>query len=484
MRNSILTLLGLVGVGFCVARAQEVAPSDAPYVPLPKNSVTFNKQIAPILYANCTTCHHEGEVAPFALSSYEDARKRAKQIAMVTESRFMPPWKSDEGREKFHDARRLSNQEIGLLAQWARDGAPRGTEPEPVAPTFAKGWRLGEPDAVFKADAAYTLSAEGDDVYRCFVLPTNYDSDRYISAFQVRAGNAKIVHHVIAYLDTQGRGREHDAKDDGPGYTAFGGIGFAPSGWVGGWAPGIAPQPLPDGVGILLPKGADIILQVHYHPSGKSESDLTQLGIYFCKTPVDKRMRVAPVINPALKIPAGEANHLERAGFTSTEDMTVLQVTPHMHWLGRSMLVTATPPNAPTQKLVNVPDWDFNWQTVYAFQKPLRLPAGTQVKVEARYDNSPKNPLNPNTPPKDVKWGEQTTDEMCLAFLGYTLDSEHLRKDASTVGEADGFIGNRGEMLEQLRTSFDRDNDGTLSRDEGRAMLAFIQDWTRKRQQP
>jgi hypothetical protein len=372
---------------------------DAAYVPLPKGSVTFNRHIAPIVFTNCSPCHRTGEVAPFALLNYDDTKKRAKQIALVTQSRYMPPWKADEGREKFHDARRLSNQEIGLIQQWARDGAPQGDAKDlPPTPKFSTGWGLGEPDAVFEPANEYSLAAEGDDVYRCFVLPTNYAEDRYLSAYEIRSGNRKIVHHVIAFLDTQGRARKLDEADAGPGYTSFGGVGFNPSGTLGGWAPGISPQRLPQGVGILLPKGADIVLQVHYHKSGKPEIDRTKIGVYFAKEPIDKQLRVAPIANPGIRIPAGNKNYQARASMTSPADISVLQVTPHMHLLGRDIAVNATLPDKSQQKVVRVPDWDFNWQTTYTLRQPIKLPAGSRVEVEAHYDNSEENINNPNTP--------------------------------------------------------------------------------------
>jgi hypothetical protein len=409
-----------------------VATTSTHYVPLAKGSVTFNKHIAPIIFDNCTSCHRAGEVAPFSLQNYQDVKKRARQIALVTQSRYMPPWKADEGAEKFHDARRLSLQQIGLIQQWVQEGAPQGNAKDlPSLPKFTPGWKLGAPDAVFQPTSEYSLQAEGDDVYRCFVLPTNYDADRYLSAFEIRSGNARIVHHVIAYLDTKGEARKLDERDAGPGYTSFGGVGFNPAGVLGGWAPGNMPRFLPAGVGTLLPKGADIVLQVHYHPSGKPESDLTKIGVYFSKTAVDKQLHVYPVANPRIRIPAGDANYLARASMNTPVDVTVLQLTPHMHLLGRSMRLTATPPGKQAQTLVNVPNWDFNWQTTYALKEPVKLPRGSRIDLEARYDNSANNPLNPSTPPKTVTWGEQTTDEMCIGFVHFTVDAEHLTKKSA-----------------------------------------------------
>ena len=409
-------------------RAAETAEKTA-YVPLPKGSVTWSKQIAPIVYNNCSNCHRPGEVAPFPLMNYDDAKKRARQMAIVTESRFMPPWKADEGKEKFEDAHRLTDEQIGLIGQWAKDGAPEGDKAQaPALPSFVAGWQNGQPDVVLQPETKYDLAAEGDDVYRCFVIPTNYDTDRYVAAMEVRPGNAAVVHHVIAYLDTTGQAREKDAADPGPGYTSFGGIGFMPSGSLGGWAPGLNARLTPAGSGLLLPKGADIVLQVHYHKSGKPEVDQTKIGLYFTKGEIDKQVRIMLLVNPALRIPAGDDNYVERAAVTIPTDITALAATPHMHLLGKEMELTATLPDDTKKKLVRVDDWDFNWQMTYVFKEPIKLPKGTTVDLMARYDNSANNPSNPSNPPRAVKWGEQTTDEMCIAFVPYTVDSEHLLK--------------------------------------------------------
>jgi hypothetical protein len=275
----------------------------------------------------------------------------------------------------------------------------------------------------------YKLDAEGRDVYRCFVVPSGLDQDKYVSALIVRPGNRAVVHHVIAYLDSTGAARKLDEKDPGPGYeTHGGGPGFLPSGFLGGWAPGNEPRRLPLGVGNVLPKGSDIVLEVHYHKSGKPETDQTTVGLYFSKEPISKRVRMLPVLNPFFKIPAGAANHPVTASMPVFQDATLLNVTPHMHLLGRDMKVVAVKPDKSQQTLVNVPDWDFNWQITYVYKDPIKIPAGSRIDLTAHFDNSTSNPRNPNKTPRDVTWGEQTTDEMCIAFLGYTIDSEDLLK--------------------------------------------------------
>lgn len=481
--------LSLCALPVCGLAAALVAPvlspshralaekSEPVYVPVAKGSLSFNRDIAPLIYENCSSCHRAGEVAPFPLLTYADTKKRARQIALVTQSRFMPPWKADEGKETFSDAHQLSPREIGVIQQWVKEGAPEGKPADlPPTPKFAPGWQLGQPDAVLQPEGAYNLAAEGDDVYRCFVIPTDYAEDRYVAAMEVRPGNRTVVHHVIAYLDKSGGARAKDAADAGPGYTSFGGIGVSPSGTLGGWAPGLMPRMAPEATGILLPKGVDIVLQVHYHKSGKPESDATKIGLYFCKTPVDKRIRSLPILNLLLRIPAGEARYETSATKAVSKDITVLSVTPHMHYLGKEMKIAATLPDGSQKKLVRVGDWDFNWQMIYGFKDPVHLPAGTQVELTARYDNSTGNIANPSNPPKTVTWGEQTTDEMCIAFLSYTVDSEHLLKGETSEGVAGG-VGLNKDLQQLALRLFDKNGNGKLDEDERATALA----WWRER---
>ena len=405
------------------------------------DGVTYARDIAPIMDQKCVTCHHAGEVAPFALTSYADVKQRARFIAAVTQSRYMPPWKAASHGE-FVDERRLTDAQIALIQKWSAAGAPLG-DPRavPPAPHFASDWTLGPPDAVLQPARAYTLAADGNDVYRNFVIPTHYDTDRWVTAMQVRPGNAKVVHHVIVYLDSRGRGRAQEAQtqDGNPGFT---GVGFAATGALGGWAPGNDPHPLPPGVGIWLPRGVDIVLQVHYHRDGKPETDLSRIGLYFAREPVEKALRIWPLTAP-LWIAPGDAHYTTHAALTVPADATLLEVMPHMHLLGRTMDVTATRPDGTAQPLVNVPDWDFNWQSTYVYKDPVKLPKGTKINLTATYDNSASNPRNPSSPPKLVTWGEQTTDEMCLAFLFYTVDAEHLHARPAPAARRDADVSRK-----------------------------------------
>lgn len=410
--------------------------------PLMAAPVTFNKDIAPLMFKNCSECHRPGEVAPFSLLNFDDARKKAKTIAHATETRLMPPWKAEIGFAKFEDERHLTPEQVALFKRWVDDGLIEGDAKDlPPAPKFTSGWHLGEPDAVFQPPEPYHLSAEGRDVYQCFVIPANTTEDRYVSAVEIRPGNRKIVHHVIVFLDNSGAARAKDAATAEPGFVSFGGPGFLPTGSLGGWTPGNESRHLPPGVAMLLPKGADIVLQVHYHKSGKPETDQTKLGIYFSKTPVEKRLRTFPVVQRQINIPPGDSNYVLRASLLIPFDVTLQQILPHMHLVGREMTVTATLPDGSVKNLVRIPDWDFNWQNTYRFADPVKLPRGTRVNLVARYDNSENNLNNPSHPPKPVRRGEQTTDEMCMAFLGFTVDLESISKGKTIPGIPDNLLG-------------------------------------------
>ena len=392
---------------------------------LPESSlpseVTYSEHIAAILQNNCQTCHRHGEVAPFTLTDYGDAKAWATEIAVYTESRLMPPWKPAPGYGHFKNERRLTDSQIELIARWVDAGAPPGDlNAVPTAPEFHDNWALGEPDQIFEMPVEYEIDAEGEDEYRQFIIPTDFETDMYIQAVDVQPGNRKTVHHVIPYLDVNGEARTLDAEDPKPGYVTEGtGPGFDAAGSLGGWAPGVTPSVLPEGVGYLLPKGADIVMQVHYYRTGHVEYDRSRLGLYFSKTADTARLHIGSAINSEFVIPPGEAWHEVLADRNVKEDVYLLGAWPHMHLLGRDMRLIATTPEGEAHDLVWVKDWDFNWQDIYHYQAPLFLPAGTKINLVAHFDNSAANPANPHTPPIPVGWGEKTTDEMCIGFFYY-----------------------------------------------------------------
>jgi hypothetical protein len=394
-------------------------------------SPTFNKDIAPILWENCAGCHRPGEIAPFSLLTYTDAAKRSSFIGDVTTTRKMPPWKPEPGFGSFHDERRLSDRELKLIANWVEAGAPEGDAKDlPPQPKFPDGWRFGTPDLVLKVPEPFTVPASGRDIYRCFVIPIQIESDKTVSLVEFRPGNPRVVHHALFYLDNRGAARKRDAAEAGPGYASFGGPGILPTGALGGWAPGALPRPLPDGVGKLLRKGSDLVLQVHYHPDGKVESDQSTVGIYFTKEPARKIVGGIAVRSRRLNIPPDESRyHIGAQSDPLPVDVEVVGIIPHMHYLGKEMKIVAEEPGGATVPLIWIKEWDFNWQGQYQYQSPVKLAKGSIIKLDAYYDNSSANPNNPNKPPKRVRWGEQTTDEMCLAGVQVITDTPaDLRK--------------------------------------------------------
>jgi peroxiredoxin len=414
-------------------KVEFVKPVGCP-IPEPDKDATptYSKDVAPVLQQNCQECHRRGQVGPFALETYEQARKRAVDLASVVENRSMPPWKAapNVGPKFLHD-RSLSDRDVQTIVDWAEGGAPEG-DPADLPPprAFPNDWMMeGGPDLVVDTGVDFEVPATGEDIYRCFVIPTSLPQDVYVSGIEYSPGNRRIVHHLLAWVETAGLARKKDAEDPGPGYTNFSGPGIPVHGDLGGWAPGSTPSVLPDGVGRSLPKNADVIIQVHYHPSGKPEVDRTRIGLKFARKPVRQTLHWTAAVNPDMKIPPGESNTEIKATWTAPVDITAYAVAPHMHLLGKDMLMTVTFPDGRTQDLIKINDWDFNWQYQYYLEQPIDLPKGTVLNVVSHYDNSAANPRNPlRDAPKLVTWGEATTDEMCVGFIAATKKGQDLTK--------------------------------------------------------
>jgi hypothetical protein len=335
-------------------------------------------------------------------------------------------------------------------------GCPEGDPKDAPPPAkFPDGWVLGKPDLILEPDDDFVLGATGRDLFQVFVMPTGLTEDRYVVAVEVRPGNPRVVHHAVNVFDVTGNARRHQEQaqqkprkpgdaDVGPGFASgmipgvrlrgsdllAGKMSFGP---LGGWAPGMAPREWPAGTGFLLPTGSDFVMQIHYHRNGRVERDRTKVGIYFAKAPVDRPM-LGIVIPGRFKtddgkfdglgyIPAGDAYFVARGHWYVTENCTVHAVAPHMHLLGKSVKITMTPPGGQPELLIDVPEWDYNWQENYILKEPLRVKAGTRFDVEAVFDNSAANPHNPHNPPVDVKFGEQTDDEMLFGMLSATKDN-------------------------------------------------------------
>ena len=393
--------------------------------PAPATTPTFSNEVVRILQQHCQTCHREGDIAPFALMTYADARPRAALIKFMTETRQMPPWKPADGCGEFRDERRLSDDEIDTIEKWVAAGAPEGNPSQlPAQREFPSDWALGDPDLVLANSEAYTPPHEGD-TYRCFTIPTNLVANRFVGAVDVHPGDRMTVHHVLTFIDTTGESLALDEAEPGPGYTCFGGPGFTPLGTLGGWAPGSRPLEMPENVAFSLPAASRVVIQVHYHPHhGEPSADRTQIGVYFSDATSPKEMRILPLINQTFTIPPNDPHYRVDAAFPIPVPfpLKLWLVAPHMHLLGKEMTVEMKRPNGATECLIHIDDWDFNWQGSYRYADPIDVPAGTRLSLTAYYDNSSSNPRNPNDPPKPVSWGEATTDEMCLAFLGVTVE--------------------------------------------------------------
>jgi hypothetical protein len=403
--------------------------------PLAMAEVTYSKEISRLYQAKCQSCHRAGDIAPFALDSYGAAATWGEDIQRVVREKIMPPWKPVDAQGMFKNDFSLTEEDRQTILDWYLAGAPEGDAadlPEPAPDTGE--WQLGEPDAVIQMPELYNVPRR-KDIYRCFVVPTGFDEDVWLKSVQVVPGNRQVVHHVILYLDETGRSAELDAMDEEPGYECFGGPGdgiqLGAGTMAGGWVPGTRVGLLPDGVGLLLPKGARVIVQMHYYPAGKEHSDQTKVGLYVAKATetMNRRLVYLPLVNTSFRIPAGANDHEVAASVPVLPGLTaqVYMVVPHMHLLGKRIQVMRTKLfSRANDSLVKIDDWDFNWQGFYAFAEPMQLNVFDTLKISCRFDNSEENPRNPSTPLKDVRWGESTEDEMCLSFLGLTFDNPSI----------------------------------------------------------
>lgn len=384
--------------------------------------VTFSETIAPIVYQNCVTCHRPNQAAPFALISYEDVKKRGAVIAAVTKSRYMPPWHAAHGYGDFAEERRLTDLQIAAIGEWVSHGMPQGDPANmPQLPQFPDGWHLGKPDLVLEMPVGFNLPASGPDIYRNFVIPTHLTEDKWVRAVEFHPSARKVVHHVLYAYTEAGALAKVDGADGRPGFGGMGSIGVTPgggnSGGLGGWAVGATPIFLPAGLALPLPKGADFVLQMHFHLTGKAETEKSEVGIYFADNAPERKLMAVQLpalfgFGAGIDIPAGNNNYTVDDSFTLPVDVTAYSAGAHAHYVGKEMKATATLPDGTTKPLLWIQDWDFAWQDRYNYKTPVTLPKATRVDVHLRYDNTADNPRNPSNPPKRVQWGEQSFDEM------------------------------------------------------------------------
>lgn len=383
-------------------------------------TVTFNRDIAPILYKNCVTCHRPGESAPFSLISYYDVRDHAAQIAEVTHTGYMPPWLPEPGYGEFADERRLKPSEIALIAKWVEEGAVQGDPRHlPAPPKFTEGWQLGRPDAMVEMPESFTVPAEGRDIYRNFVIPMGFKEPRYIQAMEMRFDNPRVVHHAFTLFDNTDSSRELDLEDTLPGFDGMVASDnvFGPPGQNISWQPGKLPYEGSPDMSWKIEPGTDIVLQVHMQPTGKPETLRGRIGIHYSPHPPTKYPFKMMLRRIDIDIPAGESDHVVEDSYRLPVDVRVLSVLPHAHYLGKSVEAYAMLPTGEKKWLLKIDDWDFNWQGDYRLARPMTLRAGTTLHMRWTYDNSAANPRNPFNPPQDVSYGVQTVDEMGELWL-------------------------------------------------------------------
>jgi len=403
--------------------------------------VTFHKDVEPLLQAHCQTCHRPGEAAPMSLLKYEDARKWGAAIKEAVALRKMPPWFADPAHGQFTNDSRLSEQEIATINRWVETGKKEGDPKDAPQPlTFSEGWAMGKPDAVVEMPNAFDVPAKGTVDYVYIVVPTGFTEDRWIQTVEVRPGDRSVVHHIVMLVRPPGVRYLPDAKPGIPYFppkqddkrepdTGKGQFQFAGAiEMIGVYVPGGLPYQVRPGQARFVPKGSDLIFQMHYTANGKAASDKSRIGFIFAKEPPQERVVNTFISNVNLHIPPMAANHEVHARVTLLQDATVQSFFPHMHVRGKAMEYRATYPTGESEVLFRTPNYDFNWQITYFLKQPKLLPKGTVIDCIAWFDNSPNNPSNPD-PKSDVYWGEQTWEEMLAGFVDFAMPVRVTMRD-------------------------------------------------------
>ena len=365
-----------------------------------EGKITYSGNIAKLIHRHCTDCHHPGTAAPFSLTSYEDTANWAQMIREVVVQRRMPPWHADPRFGEFANERRLTPAEIRMIESWVEDGSPEGDRSQtPPAPDYVDGWRIGQPDVVFQIPEPFTVPAQGAVNYQYFVTPTHFAEDVWVQAAEPRPGSRAAVHHIIVFhRDPKNRKQEPV--------------------WIAATAPGAEPTRFAPGMARKIPAGAELVWQMHYTPTGKVEIDQSEVGFVFAKEPPRHEVVNFGVMNSKFKIPANAADHQVVSSVPIHEDTVLLSMFPHMHLRGRDFAFFSIDPQGQRQQLLSVPQYDFNWQHGYRFTEPLHLPKGSRIECVAHFDNSRRNPANPD-PDKSVRFGEQTWDEMMIGYIEF-----------------------------------------------------------------
>lgn len=361
---------------------------------------TFTKNVAPILYKNCTECHRPGGIAPMSLIEYKDVRPWAKSIRERVVDRTMPPWFADSGHGEFANDPRLTPAEIKTIADWVEAGSPQGDEEDlPEAPKFAAGWTIGEPDVVLSMGEEASIPADGVVPYRYYRIPTDFSEDKWIQAIEIKPGDRRVVHHVIAMYTS----------------TAGSGDGVARAGGLGGITPNKTGIVYPPGTARLLRKGSTIILQMHYTTIGEAAKDRTSVGLIFARETPRQALGGGSLINMGFVIPPGAPAYEVKASKLFQEDTYLIAMMPHMHVRGKDFTYSVTYPDGRSKVILKVPRYDFDWQLTYELKQPLLIPKDAKLECVAHFDNSTRNKFNPD-PTREVRWGEQTWEEMMIGW--------------------------------------------------------------------
>ena len=369
-------------------------------------AVTYTKDVAPILDRRCVECHRQGEAAPMAFTTYKEVRPWAKAIREATVGRKMPPWPADPQYGKFHNDRRMTEQELATITAWVSAGAPEGDPKlrKPL-PQFAEGWAIGKPDAVIDIEADFEIPASGTVPYKYFRVETKFTEDKWIEAAEIRPGVRSAIHHVIVFV-RDANGKVADFNDGGD--------------LLAGFAPGEQPLVFEKGTAKLVKAGSVFQFQMHYTPDGKPHKDRTYIGLKFAKEPPVNRAITGRAWNTSFKIPAGAEAHEVKSSWTFKQDVALQNLMPHMHLRGKDFKYTLVYPDGREEVLLSVPKYDFNWQLAYEFAKPIIVPKGARIDCVAHFDNSANNKYNPD-PSKEVRWGDQTWEEMMIGWFNFTV---------------------------------------------------------------
>jgi hypothetical protein len=467
--------------------------------PNSKPEVTFSKDVAPIFYKNCAACHRPDELAPMSLITYKDARPWARSIKDKVVTREMPPWGADPHYGQFSNDKRLSQDDVDTITAWVDQGAKEGDPKDlPQMPNFDDRWQIGKPDVVLSMSQAYTIAAEGSDEYLDFVIPTDFKEFKWVKAVEIHPGNKRVVHHVVAFVQTPQMQNQTKAASFNP--TAVEGSIFykdgtlvrtrgdapvfddgcnAPNGGfargsgqetlgpvLGFYSPGKDVDVFPDGMAKVIPPGSNIVIQMHYSKvTGKAETDRTSVGLVFYKTVPDQILTSNGALNHYFMIPAGDGSHEVTACYNFRQDTELITLMPHMHKRGKDMRYEVVYPDGRRETLLYVPHYTFNWQSMYRFEKPLLIPKGSKLIVTAHFDNSANNKFNPD-PTKTVRWGDPTYDEMMIGYIDYVLKTPNrtvAKVDASIL---DQYVGEY-EVLPGRTMTIARSGDNLVAGSKG-----------------